>query len=100
MLGDFNCVLNIEERLGSPMTMAEVREFRECVGKCDLQNIRYSGSYYTWNNKQPGGNRVYSKIDRVLVNHECISDLPTSAAKFLHEGLYDHCPVIIHWDQG
>lgn len=50
-LGDFNYVLNKEKRLGSLVTMAGVREFRECVGKYGLQDLRFSGSFYTWNNK-------------------------------------------------
>lgn len=28
IMRDFNCVLNKEDRLGSPVTMAEIREFK------------------------------------------------------------------------
>lgn len=34
----------------------------------------------------------------VFVNSEWLSDLPASEANFLHNGLYDHCPMIIHWE--
>ncbi|XP_070018230.1 uncharacterized protein [Nicotiana sylvestris] len=31
VMGDFNCVLHKEERIGSPVTMAEIRDFKQCV---------------------------------------------------------------------
>lgn len=76
--------------------MAEVREFKYCVEACGLQDLRSSGSYCTWNNKQQGSDRVYSKIDRVLTNYECIMDIPASEVYFVNEGLFDHCPAIIN----
>ncbi|KAM3267534.1 hypothetical protein P3S67_032290 [Capsicum chacoense] len=91
VLGDFNCVLNKEERIGRPVTMAEIIDFKVCVGQCGLQDLRSTGSFYTWSNKQQGVARVYSKIYRVLVNDEWVSDLPASISCFLQEGLYDLC---------
>ncbi|XP_060189094.1 uncharacterized protein LOC132618052 [Lycium barbarum] len=100
IMGDFNCILKQEERLGSPVTLAEIREFTECVDRCGLQDLKSSVSYYTWSNKQKGDDRVYSKIDRVLVNTDWITLLPTSRVHFLNEGLFDHCPAIISWEDG
>lgn len=36
LMGDFNCVLNKEDRIGRQVTMAEIREFRECIAECGL----------------------------------------------------------------
>lgn len=37
VLGDFNSVLNIEDRIGGvPVTLAEVIEFHNCVDSCGL----------------------------------------------------------------
>ncbi|XP_019252629.1 PREDICTED: uncharacterized protein LOC109231421 [Nicotiana attenuata] len=100
LMGDFNCVLNKEDRVGRPVTMAEIREFRECIGECGLQELRSSGAFYTWNNKQEGEDRVYSRIDRVLVNIDWIITLPVSEVHYMNEGLFDHCLAIINWDKG
>ncbi|XP_060217048.1 uncharacterized protein LOC132644468 [Lycium barbarum] len=100
VMGDFNCVLNREERVGRPVTLAEVREFKQCVGKCSLHDLKSSGAFYTWNNKHRDATRVYSKIDRVLVNPQWITNLPASEVHFGNEGLMDHCPTIISWDNG
>ncbi|KAM3267567.1 hypothetical protein P3S67_032196 [Capsicum chacoense] len=97
VLGDFNCLFNKEERIGRPVTMEEIIDFKVCVGQCGLQDLRSTGFFYTWSNKQQGVARVYSKIYRVLVNDEWVSDLPESISCFLQEGLYDHCLVLVHW---
>ncbi|XP_060178196.1 uncharacterized protein LOC132608135 [Lycium barbarum] len=98
--GDFNCVLEREEILGSPVTISDIREFKQCVLDCDLNDLRSSGAFYTWCNKQCEQRRVYSSIDKVLVNHEWVDDLPVSEVHFINPGLYDHSPGIIRWEGG
>lgn len=100
LMGDFNCVLNKEDRIGRPVTMAEIREFRECIAECGLQELRSSRAFFTWNNKQEGEEKVYSRIDRVVVNSDWITALPVSEVHYMNEGLYDHCPAIVNWDNG
>ncbi|XP_019236840.1 PREDICTED: uncharacterized protein LOC109217066 [Nicotiana attenuata] len=95
IMGDFNCVLHKEDMIGSPITMAEIREFKECVTKCILEEMKSSGAFYTWNNKQGGTDRVYSRIDRVLINNDWILTMPDSEVFYRSEGTYDHCPAII-----
>ncbi|XP_075091612.1 uncharacterized protein LOC142171806 [Nicotiana tabacum] len=94
---DFNCVLNKDGRIGSPVSLSEIRDFKHCVEVCSLKDLRSSGAIYTWNNKHGDSSRVYSKIDRVLVNSDWITTLPSSEAHFGNEGLMDHCLVIINW---
>lgn len=56
--------------IGRPVTMSTIREFRDCVDICDLQELKSPRAYFTWNNKKKRENRVYSRIDRVLINME------------------------------
>ncbi|KAK4733532.1 hypothetical protein R3W88_007793 [Solanum pinnatisectum] len=100
VMGDFNCVLNMEERLGRQVILAEVRDFRHCIRVCDLHDMKSSGAFVTWNNKQLGNDRVQSKIDRVLINSEWVTQMSAAEVYFMNEGLYDHCPAIIRWEQG
>ncbi|XP_059294688.1 uncharacterized protein LOC132047699 [Lycium ferocissimum] len=99
-MGDFNNVLNGNERVGSPVTAAETKDFKRCVDICRLQDLKSSGSFYTWNNKHGESTRVYSRIDRALVNGEWITSLPASEVHFANEGLFDHCPGMINWETG
>ncbi|XP_019260386.1 PREDICTED: uncharacterized protein LOC109238392 [Nicotiana attenuata] len=100
VMGDFNCVLHKEERIGSPVTVTEIRDFKSCVETCDLHDLKSTGAYFTWNNKQEGEDKVMSKIDRVLVNSDWVTNLPASTVHYIEEGLYDHCPAIISWEKG
>ena len=70
ILGDFNMVLNLDERIWYPVRVAEVSAFRECVAQCRLVDIKQAGRYFTWTNKQEGENHVFSKLDRVMANAE------------------------------
>ncbi|KAF3643579.1 hypothetical protein FXO38_20560 [Capsicum annuum] len=92
VMRDFNCLLNPEHKVGSGVNMAE---FRQSVAYYSIKDLRSTGEYYTWTNKQGPNNRVLSKLDQVLVNSEWHVELPTSQVHFIHDGLSDHCPAII-----
>ncbi|XP_074314558.1 uncharacterized protein LOC141649777 [Silene latifolia] len=94
--GDFNNVLHFNERLGSTVMWGELEDFRQCVQYCQLVDIQAQGPFYTWNNKQDSNTRVYSRIDRFLINHEWLNLYPNSYAYFLNEGLFDHNPCICY----
>ncbi|XP_074288423.1 uncharacterized protein LOC141613582 [Silene latifolia] len=93
--GDFNCVLQAKERLGGSFNMAEAEPFQQCLEDCEVMDIQATGSFYTWNNKQPVETRVYSRLDRALVNQHWTDQFPTVYANFLPEGHFDHNPCLI-----
>ncbi|XP_074291826.1 uncharacterized protein LOC141618631 [Silene latifolia] len=94
--GDFNSLLNYNERLGSEMNENELRDFRHCVTYCEVTDIQAHGSFFTWNNKHDPDTRGFSRIDRFLVNIEWMFLYPDSYAYFMNEGTFDHCPCICY----
>lgn len=56
-MGDFNCVLYKEERVRSPVTMTEIRDFKKCVKDCASMDLKSTGAFFTWTNKKNGGGR-------------------------------------------
>lgn len=66
--GDFNNVLNLNERMGSHVTLIEVLPLRDCIRECGVSDHGVSGPFFTWNYKQDADDRVHSKIDRMLSN--------------------------------
>ncbi|XP_060178390.1 uncharacterized protein LOC132608382 [Lycium barbarum] len=79
ILGDFNVVLHRDDRMGgNPVTLAEVTDFQNCIDNCGLEEMANSGNKYTWSDKQAA--RIFSKIDRVLVNGEWVDQMPTITA--------------------
>ncbi|XP_074305193.1 uncharacterized protein LOC141640239 [Silene latifolia] len=92
VMGDFNNVLAMNERIGSEVSAAEVREFQECVDVCGLNDIPAQGAFFTWTNKQEVGDLKFSRIDRALVTDEWLLHFPNTITMFHPEGLFDHCP--------
>ncbi|XP_074297256.1 uncharacterized protein LOC141627961 [Silene latifolia] len=94
--GDFNNIVAVDERIGgTEVTWAEMAPMRNMMSDCNLFELKMKGSYYTWNNKHEAATRVYSRLDRVIVNDDWLISFPESVAHFLPEGLFDHCPCII-----
>lgn len=59
LMGDCNVVMNLEERVAQPVRLNEVRPMRESMDYCSVTDIKASGNYFTWNNKQGDGRRVF-----------------------------------------
>lgn len=70
VLGDFNSILNSEERVGEAVVRPHhFANFLDYVTTIGLTNMRYRGNFLTWTNKQD--NRCWCKLDKVLINAEC-----------------------------
>ncbi|XP_062099752.1 uncharacterized protein LOC133805587 [Humulus lupulus] len=96
VIGDFNEILSLHDRIGKKSNMKISSKFSECLTACHLEDLKFSGCFYTWNNKQRAEERVYSKIDRALVNSKWTNHFPNSEAVFLPEGIFDHSPILVH----
>ncbi|XP_074292607.1 uncharacterized protein LOC141619489 [Silene latifolia] len=95
--GDFNSITETNDRIsGAEVSWAELALMRKMIDEYQLQEMKCSGSYYTWNNKHEDITKVYSRIDRVLINEQWFQSFPEAVANFLPEGLYDHCPCLIN----
>ncbi|XP_074313921.1 uncharacterized protein LOC141649122 [Silene latifolia] len=93
--GDFNNVLRPNERLGSSVTDAETKDFKECLDVCGLMEMSARDAFFTWNNKHESNTRVFSRLDRCVINDEWLLLYPDSTANFLPEGNFDHNPCVI-----
>ncbi|XP_074278043.1 uncharacterized protein LOC141601646 [Silene latifolia] len=93
VMGDFNNVLALNERLGSEVTNYEIRDFQKCVAECGLVDVPAQGAYFTWNNKHDPGSMVFSRIDRVMSNDEWLLQFPDVNIMFHPEGLFLSLPL-------
>ncbi|XP_074289064.1 uncharacterized protein LOC141614206 [Silene latifolia] len=93
--GDFNTVLAPSERLGGNTTFEEMDDFQQCVSECGLTDCVAIGSLFTWSNKQEPSSRVFSRLDRMLVNAEWLKDNNNAYAHFYTEGVFDHTPCVV-----
>lgn len=53
---------------------------------CGWQDIKSSGNFYTWNNKQHTCVRVVSKLDRIMATQAWQYNFPSAEVAFHLEG--------------
>ncbi|XP_039056349.1 uncharacterized protein LOC120199288 [Hibiscus syriacus] len=99
--GDFNVVLSANESsdfesLGVH-SFSDMEDFQDCLGDLDLLDHPFLGPTFTWSNRQDEG-FLARKLDRILVNPECLTAHPDSFAEFKAQGASDHCLGMI-WTQ-
>ncbi|XP_062116352.1 uncharacterized protein LOC133830395 [Humulus lupulus] len=95
ILGDYNEILHQNERAGKKTVIKPSLSLRDCMSHCQMEDLKFSGCFYTWTNKQRPEDRVYSKIDRAMVNIKWTEQYTNSEAVFLPEGIFDHSPILI-----
>ncbi|XP_059311003.1 uncharacterized protein LOC132062446 [Lycium ferocissimum] len=69
--GDFNVITDEKEMYGGmPVTLNEVEDFRHCIQTCNLTDLGYKGSIFTWWNGRGAEDYVFKRLDRCLGNFE------------------------------
>ncbi|XP_060210448.1 uncharacterized protein LOC132637368 [Lycium barbarum] len=95
LLGDFNSVLHMDDRLGgNPVTLPKVTDFQNCINTSGLLEVPHQGQKYTWNDRS-SDRRIFSKIDWMFINAEWLNTMPSCRAVYLAEGISDHFPARI-----
>jgi len=92
ILGDFNSILSQDDKHnGEPVSSYEISDFRTCCSVLGLSDLNYTGCQFTWTN-----GKIWSKIDRVLVNPYW-SGLQRSAQVHFHNpgAFSDHSPISV-----
>ncbi|XP_031095329.1 uncharacterized protein LOC115999629 [Ipomoea triloba] len=93
--GDFNCILNIDEKKGGlPYNITKSRDFQECVDRADLREVTSYGGPFSWWNGRQGEQAVWKKLDRCMVNAEWDENLKTHN-QYLSKASSDHSPMVL-----
>lgn len=77
---------------GLPMCMME---FKNCVQKIEVADVKCSGLQYTWNQKPQGGMGILKKLDRVMANGKYISEFLCAHVIFQPYRISDHSPAVL-----
>lgn len=96
IIGDFNTILHPDERVRiGDSGSTDTRELQNVVSALEVEDLSYSGIFLTWCNKREGNQRIYSKIDRALINSAWCDTFPHSHAVSLAPGMSDHSPCLV-----
>ncbi|XP_019241599.1 PREDICTED: uncharacterized protein LOC109221581 [Nicotiana attenuata] len=94
--GDFNVILDEEEKFGGlPVSLNEVADFRHCVNTCNLTDLGFKGSIFTWWNGRAGEDCIFKRLDRCLANIEFQEMFPTIEVNHLSKTGSDHSPLFL-----
>uniref|UniRef100_A0A1U7WFH7 Uncharacterized protein LOC104228034 n=1 Tax=Nicotiana sylvestris TaxID=4096 RepID=A0A1U7WFH7_NICSY len=67
--GDFNVIWDEEEKFGGlPVSLNEIDDFRHCVNTCNLFDLVFKGSIFTWWNGRAEEDCIFKRLDRCLAN--------------------------------
>ncbi|XP_058211571.1 uncharacterized protein LOC131323743 [Rhododendron vialii] len=97
VLGDFNAIRFPNEKVGGITNWPpHMNEFNRCLYALELDDLRFSGCFLTWTNRQDSAHFVSTKLDTVLVNEHWMKAYSSSSAHFLTPGISDHSPAIAY----
>jgi hypothetical protein len=100
VIGDFNAVLNREERRGVNNSLfqlpsSEMVEFGNFVNNMDLMDLPILGRKFTWFHSN---GLSMSRIDRALVSEDWISTWGYPSLWILPRSVSDHCPLVLRYN--
>lgn len=97
--GDFNAISSQTEKLGGLLYSDQaLGDFNNFISSNSLLDIGFTGDPFTWCNGAKGINRIWIRLDRVLVNLQTSINWPNIAVQHLTRHLSDHCPLLISFD--
>lgn len=67
--GNFNVVLNQEEKGGGNLVMMnQMLMFADTLDTCDLCDLGFLGNRFTWTNKRRGKDGILKRVHRSVAN--------------------------------
>ncbi|XP_019259967.1 PREDICTED: uncharacterized protein LOC109237999 [Nicotiana attenuata] len=97
--GDFNVIWDKEEKFGAlPVSLNEINHFRYCINTCNLFDLGFKGSVFTWWNGRSEEDCIFKRLDRCLANVEFQQTFPGIEVTHLSKIGSDHSPMQLKCD--
>lgn len=95
--GDFNEILySYEKHGGAPRVESRIEAFREALGDCLLEDVGYSGVWFTWDRGISPETNIRERLDREVANDKWKLLFPAGIIKHLTPPMSDHCPILVN----
>lgn len=96
MIGDFNeAMWQIEHRSRVKHSERQMRDFREVLVECDLQDIGFQGVPWTYDNNQASPNNVKVRLDRAVASPVWRAMFDQANIMHLTTACSDHVPLLL-----
>ncbi|KAA3460755.1 reverse transcriptase [Gossypium australe] len=97
VMGDFNEILySFEKEEGLPKDERRMEIFCKTLEDCQLEDIGYSGAWFTWERGKFVENNVRERLDRGVANEKWKPLFPKCSILHLSQSLSDHCPLFLN----
>ncbi|XP_009803099.2 uncharacterized protein [Nicotiana sylvestris] len=97
--GNFNVIRDEEEKYGGlPVSLIEVDDFRHCINTCNLTDLGFKGSIFTWWNGRSEEDCIFKILDRCFGNNELQQTFLGWEITHLSKIGSDHCPMLLKCD--
>ena len=94
--GDFNEPLaKVDKFGGRPVSINRSLLFKDCLDKCNMVDMGFSGPRYTWTNRREISSLIQERIDRFFMNISWCQLYPDAKVSHLTKCHLDHCPVLM-----
>lgn len=93
MLGDFNVLLSVEDKIGSTANVADILNFREVVHDLGLVDLPILNKSFTWTNGR--GAPTLERLDRAFISSNWLLAFPRSTLRALPRPNSDHTPLVL-----
>ncbi|XP_060182863.1 uncharacterized protein LOC132612790 [Lycium barbarum] len=95
--GDFNVITDDIEKFGGlPVQFAETEDFRQCIDICQLMDLGFTGSMFTWWNGRSDEACIFKRLDRCLGNQALQNCFPNLEVEHLIKQGSDHSPLLVN----
>jgi hypothetical protein len=100
VFGDFNLILNSSEKLGgNNIDYNHTKMFNDTLNDCELTDLGYDGTKFTWANSQPDNIHIKERLYRFCANSNWISSFPRFINKHLLRYTSDHNPILLEFSE-
>ncbi|KAA3461195.1 reverse transcriptase [Gossypium australe] len=96
--GDFNEIMyGFEKKGGAQRDHKKMEAFRETLEDCQLQDIGYSGTWFTWERGNLLETNIRERLDRGVANEKWLNLFPMGKMQHLPYSMSDHCFILLSW---
>lgn len=94
--GDFNTIrCNAKKWVCIPKLRVVMEDFNACIQRCELIDIPFKDSKYSYCKGSEGNTRLWARLDRTLVSPIIVSMSNVLLQKYLAKVFSDHSPMVI-----
>ena len=96
LLGDFNLILNAQEKNNNRLNLQMINRFRATIDNLELARIELRGKKYTWCNDQQSP--TMTRIDHIFASTDWLDLFPRTELQALASLGSDHCALFLQGD--